>query len=83
MRDIPHHHQAAKNNDVLDYLVDWRREAKEEEKILRFCPQCGNLVRVKLKEHKHYQNFYGCPVCGEIILSKGMIRSPNSRGYRC
>ncbi len=82
MPGIKNKQQAKEEIDVLDRLVDWRREAREEEKNLRFCPQCGNLVRVKLKEHKYYQNFYGCPICGETILSKGMIRTPNSRGYR-
>ncbi len=82
MTGINNDFQVKEEIAALDHLVDWRREAREVEKTLRFYPQCENLVRVKLKEHKYYQNFYGCPVCGETILSNGMIRSPSSREYR-
>ena len=69
-------------DDVLDHLIDWRREAKEEIKTLRFCPQCGNLVKLKLQEHKHFRNWYGCPLCGELVLSKITVSSPlTNRGY--
>ncbi|MGC9781375.1 MAG: hypothetical protein HZR80_19190 [Candidatus Heimdallarchaeota archaeon] len=64
-----------------DMLVDWRREAKEELKTLRFCPNCCQLVTLKLKEHKYYQNFYACEICGETILSKGFIRGGSGHGY--
>ena len=62
-------------------LIDWQREANEEMKTLRFCPNCSNIVRLKFKEHKYYQNFYSCPECGDTIFSKGMIRMPSYYGY--
>jgi len=63
-------------------LIDWRREAEEEIKTLRFCPNCGHLVSLKLQEHKYYQNFYSCERCGELILKKGTIRlAGNREGY--
>ena len=68
--------------DNFDHLIDWQREAKEEIKTLRFCPQCAHLVKLYLKEHKYYQNWYGCPHCGETILSRVTVSSPlTSRGY--
>ena len=64
-----------------DNLVDWRREAKEEVKTLRFCPNCFQLVELKLREHKYYQNFYACSLCGEIILKKGYVQMNRGSGY--
>ena len=64
-----------------DMLIDWRREAKKELKTLRFCPNCCQLVTLKLKEHKYYQNFYSCEICGEVILKKGYIRMGSGSGY--
>ncbi|MFW9922622.1 MAG: hypothetical protein ACFFDW_04945 [Candidatus Thorarchaeota archaeon] len=64
-----------------DTLVDWQREANEEMKTLRFCPNCSEIVQLKFKEHKYYQNFYLCPKCGETILSRGLIRIPQPYGY--
>ncbi|GAG55810.1 unnamed protein product [marine sediment metagenome] len=64
-----------------DELIDWRREAKEEIQTMRFCPNCGKLVVLKLREHKYYQNFYACSICGEIILKKGYIKMGSGSGY--
>lgn len=64
-----------------DTLIDWQREAREEMKTLRFCPNCGQLITLKFKEHKYYQNFYSCPRCGDTILSKGIIRNYYTQGY--
>lgn len=64
-----------------DQMIDWRREAKEEVKTKRFCPNCFQLVELKLREHKHYQNFYACTICGELVLTKGTIRYGGSQGY--
>ncbi len=67
---------------VYDELVDWRREAKEEVKNLLFCPNCFQLVELKLREHKYFHNFYACTVCGETIFKRVTITSPlTSRGY--
>ncbi|MHA1212589.1 MAG: hypothetical protein ACTSSH_09015 [Candidatus Heimdallarchaeota archaeon] len=64
-----------------DQLIDWRREAKEEIKTMRFCPNCWKTVTIKLLEHKYYQNFYACTVCGETILKKGFIKGNKGHGY--
>lgn len=63
-----------------DQMIDWRKEAQEEIKTLRFCPNCNQLVLIKLKEHKYYQNVYSCTRCGEPILKKGTIKLPQRRG---
>jgi len=39
---------------VYDEMVDWKRIAKEDQKTPRFCPQCGQLVVPKLREHKYF-----------------------------
>ncbi|MCE7744248.1 MAG: hypothetical protein GPJ52_03825 [Candidatus Heimdallarchaeota archaeon] len=67
---------------VYDELIDWRREAKEEIKTLRFYPNCCQLVELKHREHKHYQNVFACSICGEVILKKGYIRMGSGSGYR-
>ncbi|NHJ86275.1 MAG: hypothetical protein FK734_12495 [Asgard group archaeon] len=64
-----------------DSLIDWRREASEEAKTKRFCPNCFQLVTLQLREHKYYQNFYACPNCGETLFSKGTFRLGSSSGY--
>lgn len=62
-------------------MIDWRREAKEEVKTKRFCPNCWQLVEIKLLEHKYYQNFYSCKNCGEMIFKKGYVRMNCGSGY--
>lgn len=64
-----------------DSLIDWRREANEEIKTMRFCPNCFRLVEIKLLEHKYYQNFYSCKNCGEMIFKKGYVRFNSGSGY--
>jgi hypothetical protein len=64
-----------------DSMIDWRREAKEEIKTKRFCPNCFKLVEIKLLEHKYYQNFYSCKNCGEMIFKKGYVRFNSGSGY--
>ncbi len=77
MRDLPIKRRKIKDDQSEHFLlIDWQREAKEEEMTLRFCPNCGELVQLKLKEHKYYPNFYMCPKCEETVLSRGMIRNP-------
>jgi predicted RNA-binding Zn-ribbon protein involved in translation (DUF1610 family) len=65
-----------------EILIDWQLDAAEEVKTKRFCPNCCNLVTVKLREHKHYQNFYACPICGDTIYRTGKVRIPSGYGYR-
>lgn len=65
----------------FDESIDWQREAKEDQKTLRFCPQCGKLVKPQLKEHKYFQNFYSCPYCGETIFRKVTAPGLTGRGY--
>jgi len=54
-------------------------EAEEIMKTPRFCPQCMNLVAVKLREHKFNQSFFDCPICGDTVLVVGEYRPPVSR----
>ncbi|MHA1630238.1 MAG: hypothetical protein ACTSXO_00590 [Candidatus Heimdallarchaeota archaeon] len=63
-----------------DQMIDWRKKACEEIKTLRFCPNCNQLVLLKLQEHKHYQNIYSCTKCGEPILKTGTVRLPRGEG---
>lgn len=60
--------------------IDWREKAEEEQRTLRFCPNCGNLVKIQLKEHKYYQNFYQCSLCGDTVFVQGTILI-HQRGY--
>lgn len=64
-----------------DEMIDWRREAKEEIKTLRFCPNCWKMVSIILKEHKYFHNFYACVNCGETIFKKCTIRNCSGHGY--
>ncbi|HUT80717.1 MAG TPA: hypothetical protein VMZ29_05885 [Candidatus Bathyarchaeia archaeon] len=64
-----------------DQMIDWRREAKEEIKTMRFCPNCWKMVSIALKEHKYFQNFYSCTHCGETIFKKDIVRNCSGNGY--
>jgi hypothetical protein len=66
----------------FEEMVDWKREAKEECKTKRFCPNCCQLVDLKLHEQKHYQLFFACRSCGEVIYKKGYVKMNYSSGYR-
>jgi len=59
-----------------DKMIDWRREANEELKTMRFCPNCSKLVKLKLYEHKYFHNFYACSYCGEVIFKRITVTSP-------
>ncbi|NHJ41130.1 MAG: hypothetical protein FK731_13950 [Asgard group archaeon] len=71
------------DNVVFDKeeMIDWQREAKEEIKTKRFCPNCWQLEEIKLLELKYYQNFYSCKNCGEMIFKKGYVRFNSGSGY--
>lgn len=60
-------------------IVNWEKEAKEIMKTQRFCPQCGNLVKLVFRQHKCNQSFFDCSICGETILVIGEYLLPNNR----
>ena len=66
---------------VYEELIDWRRIAKEDKKTMRWCPQCGQLVKMIVREHKYFQNFYACPERGEKIFAKVTVPGLSRRGY--
>jgi predicted RNA-binding Zn-ribbon protein involved in translation (DUF1610 family) len=70
------------DEEEFNDLIDWQRMAKEDIKTRRFCPQCMQLVKLKLREHKYFQNFYSCPNCGEIVYSRVTVPQLSSRGYK-
>ncbi len=64
-----------------DEMIDWRREANEEIKTMRFCPNCWRMVSIILKEHKYFHNFYACSHCGETLFKKSTVKSSGGCGY--
>ncbi|MHA1186504.1 MAG: hypothetical protein ACTSXA_03605 [Candidatus Heimdallarchaeota archaeon] len=70
------------DEDEFNDLIDYQRRAKEDIKTRRFCPNCMQVVKMKLREYKHFQNHYSCPHCGDIIMKVTVPTSLSSRGYR-
>ena len=62
-------------------LIDYQRRAKEDIKTRRFCPNCMQVVKMKLQEYKHFQNHYSCPNCEDIIMKVTVPTALTSRGY--
>jgi len=55
-----------------------RPEVLEQVKILRFCPNCFQLVKVTFRKRLQNQDHYDCTKCGETILVVGeLIQSGN------
>jgi predicted RNA-binding Zn-ribbon protein involved in translation (DUF1610 family) len=63
----------------IGMTLDWQAEVEKELKTARFCPNCGHLVKIKLRERKYYLNFFACERCGEVILTTGEVRKPPKR----
>ncbi|MHA1308783.1 MAG: hypothetical protein ACTSQN_16010 [Candidatus Heimdallarchaeota archaeon] len=42
--------------DEYNDFIDYQRRAKEDIKTRRFCPNCMQVVKMKLREYKHFQN---------------------------
>jgi len=64
-----------------DTLIDWQREANKEVETKRFCPNCGQFIKLKFREYKYFKNFYDCPICGDTVLVKSMFRTSGGSGY--
>ncbi|MHA1364947.1 MAG: hypothetical protein ACTSP5_00855 [Candidatus Heimdallarchaeota archaeon] len=60
----------------------YQRRAKEDIKTRRFCPNCLQVVKMKLREYKYFQNHYSCPNCGDIIMKVTVPENLSSREYR-
>jgi predicted RNA-binding Zn-ribbon protein involved in translation (DUF1610 family) len=49
--------------------IEWQEKVKKEEKNMRFCFNCGKMVKIRFTRRERLENTFVCVNCGDVILT--------------